>query len=319
MTNCMKTLMLLTTLLAGCCGMAAPATEIVGENTAAITVREADGHTTTLRKHPKRVVICYGSFTGVWYAAGGTAAGVPDVTVKETLPEAARQLPTVGNFANPNPERLLALRPDLVLLAGNMGSHRQLREILERERIDSLMVTYENYHDFVRLLDLFARLNGTAGDSRSKAARLTAEVDTVVAGVPKNGGPRFLCLFASLREVSAETSLSHAACVATMLGGKNAIALPDGRSSLRVKLNMERIILTDPDLILVVTMGKAETVKRKLQQEMMAGEAWKNLQAVKNGRVYFLPNELFLYRPNERFPEAFRLMKELLYGAEVKR
>ena len=317
--NCVKILLLLTALPVGCYGMAAPASAIVREDAAAITVREADGHTTTLRKHPKRVVICYGSFTGVWYAAGGTAAGVPDVTVRETLPEAARQLPTVGNFANPNPERLLALQPDLVLLAGNMGSHRQLREILERERIDSLMVTYENYHDFVRLLDLFARLNGTAGDSRSKAARLTAEVDAVVAGAPKtDDGPRFLCLFASLREVSAETSLSHAACVATLLGGRNAIAPPGGRSELRVKLNMERIILTDPDLILVVTMGKAETVKRKLQEEMMAGEAWKNLRAVKSGRVYFLPNELFLYRPNERFPEAFRLMKELLYGGEGK-
>lgn len=288
---------------------------ITGETATTLKIKTAEQQTVDLVKHPRRVVICYGSFIGAWYAAGGTAVGTASVTSKATLPEAARQLPTVGSFGSPNPEQILALKPDLVLLCHKIGSHHQLQEILNANQIPSLMLEYENYRDFVELLDLFARLNGTAGDSSSKAAKLKTEVDAVIAGVPKTGGPRFLSLFFSAREMAVETSAAHTPHMAELLGGRNVTPRPLTPETLREKFNQERIMLSDPDLILVVTMGNSTQLAEKLKAEMITDENWKALRAIKNGRIYFLPNDLFLYKPNERFPEAFRMLREIMYGS----
>ena len=60
-------------------------------------------------------------------------------------------------------------------------------------------------------------------------------------------------------------------------------------------------------------MGDAEGLKEKFRRDFMERPAWKTLSAAKNGRVHFLPVDLFLYMPGPRYPEAFRELAKLLY------
>ncbi|MDD3119062.1 MAG: ABC transporter substrate-binding protein [Victivallales bacterium] len=285
---------------------------IVGETATTLTCREDDGNRVTIPKHPQRVVICYGSLVGVWYCAGGTALAIPEVTSRETLPEAARNLPSVGSFSHPDPERILLLRPDLVLLTGQMGQHRAVREILRQNGIASLLATYENYGDFTRLLELFCRINGTTAKECPTAAKVTTAVANITARARKLPSPRFLVLFTG-RGVTVETSIANTAMMATMLGGTNIVSTATGS---RVKFSMEKVMLADPDVILIVTMGRQMAIRKKLQAGLMADELWGKLRAVRTGRVCYLPNELFLYKANERFPEAFRQLAAAMYPQE---
>ena len=71
--------------------------------------------------------------------------------------------------------------------------------------------------------------------------------------------------------------------------------------------------MENPDVIFVVTMGKAPALKKKFEKEFASQPAWKSMKAAKNNRVHFLPPQLFLYMAGPDYPEAFRYMAKLLY------
>ena len=59
-------------------------------------------------------------------------------------------------------------------------------------------------------------------------------------------------------------------------------------------------------------MGKKEDITKTMEKEMTGNPAWNNLKAVKNGKVFYLPSDLFLLNPGLRTPEA---MNELIKDA----
>ena len=101
-----------------------PADEIVSETDQLILYRERSGHLAPVHRNPRRVIASIGSLADIWYAAGGKLIALPDVKSKETLPEGARNLPSIGGFSTPNLERILVLKPDLVLLSEKLQTHQ---------------------------------------------------------------------------------------------------------------------------------------------------------------------------------------------------
>lgn len=286
---------------------------IVRETDESLVYRERNGAETKLKKNPKRVIICYASVAGVWLLAGGQIMAVAAAD-KEIFPEAAKNLPSVGAFGSPNMELIVSMKPDLVIMMERVEKHRAAREILNNNKIDNVLLDYYNYSDFLSLLDLFSRLNGNAAAKNEKAAKVTGDVKILTDKAEKLGkGPRFLTVFISGRGISCETPLASTSKMAEMLGGQNVIS---GGKDINIKFSLERLVMEDPDIIFFVTMGDAETGRKKMSESVMAEEAWNTLKAVKTGRVHFLQKDLFLYRPNERYPEAFKILAKLLWPSE---
>jgi iron complex transport system substrate-binding protein len=78
-------------------------------------------------------------------------------------------------------------------------------------------------------------------------------------------------------------------------------------------LSTEEILISDPDFILFTTMGD-ESAGQAYMDSLVSDPVWQTLTAVKEGRVYQLPKELFQYKPNARWAEAYQYLIELLYG-----
>jgi ABC-type Fe3+-hydroxamate transport system substrate-binding protein len=93
----------------------------------------------TIRKHPERALVNYTSFIEPWYARGGPPWDVPDT--KKTwrsfppTPGPTSRRPVRPNA--PNIEKILALEPDLVVLAAGLEKQRALEDILEARRRDA--------------------------------------------------------------------------------------------------------------------------------------------------------------------------------------
>lgn len=302
----MKVLWMLILLAAGC-GLAA---ETVGEDAATIAYRQPDGNVVTLHKNPKRVVICYASLVPVWYAAGGSAVGIPRVPSADALPEAVRGLPVIGSIFTPNPEKILMLKPDLALLLGRYERHAAVAGILNRAGVETVLLEYANYADFSSLFDFFCNLNGAPPAALAEKKRIAGEVEAVCRKAAKKPGPTAAIVFAAPAGFKLEGEHSNTGTILKMLGGKN-IASDAGQA--RVNFSYERLFVDDPEVIFIVTMGEAEALKEKFRSEIMSQGAWKELRAAKSGRVHFLPTELFLYQAGTRYPEAFRHLAELLY------
>ena len=80
-----------------------------------------------------------------------------------------------------------------------------------------------------------------------------------------------------------------------------------------VPYSLEQLSADDPEIIFVVTMGKAEEINKKMDEQMRDNPAWANIQAVKNNRVYFLPSDLFLMNPGVNTPKAMNQLLDLAY------
>ena len=275
-----------------------------------VSYRQLDGKTVAVKVKPQRVVIGYGSLAKVWDLAGGRAVAVPTLPSKDALPASMRNLPSSGTPQIPNVEAIAAMKPDLVLLMGHLPRHRDCAELLRSMKIDTVCVTYNTYRDFHELLEFFCRVNGRKLEDVPEAKKVIADVQAVCEKVKGRPAPRCAILFASAAGFSLESRSSNNGIMLEMLGGKNIL---EKSSNRRVKFSYEKLLMENPDVIFVVTMGKAPALKKKFEKEFASQPAWKSMKAVKGNRVHFLPSRLFLYMAGPDYPEAFRYMAKLLY------
>ena len=278
-----------------------------------LSVTDAFGVTRNVTVHPGRTVICYPSLLEIWVDCGGLPVGIHTPQKSEILPPQTEKLPTVGSYMHPNPEAIVQLKPDLVIRSGMTGRHRHLGDLLRNAGIEVLHLKYDNYSDYRKLSTLFTRLLGKRQDS-GIPAQIIREVRTVIERCHARKGPTFLALFFNGSEFRAETDQAHAAYILSSLGGRNIV---NGSNSLvrsyRTAYSREEMMVKDPDCIFLIPAAKSDALNREAIRKFRNDPALQQLKAVRKNRLHVLPPELFQYKPNKRFPDAFRLAERLLY------
>lgn len=117
----MKTIKLLATLLTLILAGATAAQ-------AAVTVRDDDGNVITLQKPAMRIIAMAPHVTELLYAAGGGDKIVGAVTYSD-FPEAAKSLPRIGTNRQIDMERVIAMKPDLIVAWMHGSSERQIETL----------------------------------------------------------------------------------------------------------------------------------------------------------------------------------------------
>lgn len=157
-------------LLAGLLGLALPA------SAAPLRVVDDAGHTLELARPPQRIVSLTPHLTELLFAvgAGPQLVGVDSAS---DYPEAAKTLPRVGDIQRINLERILALKPDLVV-AWRGGNRAADLHRLRQLGLPLLHTEARSLSDVPRLLRLIGEASGHAATGRAAAqdfdARLAA-------------------------------------------------------------------------------------------------------------------------------------------------
>lgn len=92
---------------------------------AAISVRDDDGNLVTLQQPARRIVALAPHVTELLFAAGGGDLIVGAVSYSD-FPEAARKIPQIGSNRQIDMERVLAMKPDLIVVWMHGSSERQI-------------------------------------------------------------------------------------------------------------------------------------------------------------------------------------------------
>ncbi len=95
---------------------------------AAISVVDDDGNTVTVQKPAQRVIAMAPHVTELLFAAGGAERIIATVSYSD-FPEAAKRLPQVGSNRQIDMERVVALKPDLIVVWLHGSSERQIEQI----------------------------------------------------------------------------------------------------------------------------------------------------------------------------------------------
>ena len=145
----------------------------------AAVVRLVDdaGQTLELAQPPQRIVSLTPHLTELLFAVGA-GPQVVGVDSASDYPEAARTLPRIGDYSRINFERVLALKPDLVIvwLGGNRASDIHG---LEKMRLPVLHTQATRLDDVARLLRLVGAASGRAAAGEAAARDYSAQLAAV--------------------------------------------------------------------------------------------------------------------------------------------
>ena len=97
-----------------------------------------------------------------------------------------------------------------------------------------------------------------------------------------------------------------------LLGGGNIADHAEGDGGY-LPLSMEFVARENPSIIFAIVHGPTETLEPKMRRDLQESEAWADVDAVKNGRVYVLPYELFAINPGVRAADALEVLADIMY------
>jgi len=256
---------------------------------------------------PRRIVCTSPEITEVLFAvgAGGRVVGVVRGC---DWPPPARELPQVGDFSNVSLERVVALRPDLIITTG----HEQGRMLAQLERLDVPVVAFlaKDIASVRRNVVAVASLAGEEENGAALAAKLDGElaaVETAVEKIPMGRRPRvFLEISPEPLMTVAEGSFVDEAVV--LAGGVNVGAdLPRPYS----RIDPEAVIARDPEVI-ILCHGSATPAA------VGARTGWGGISAVREGRIYDVDPDIVL-RAGPRLGEGVAALNALFYEGQERK
>lgn len=282
-----------------------------------ITFTDALGVTVTLDETPERVVALLGSYGDIWLDAGGTLVGATEDAVIQSGLGLEGDIAVIGSDKTPNLELILALDPDFAILSADTSRHVAARSALETACVPCGYFSVLTYQDYMQTLELFTRITGREDLYLEKKTSVESAIEEIIEDAkaqPDYGTHTVLLLRAYVTSIRAKDSTSTVA--GPILRDMGLVNIADCEQGLLENLSMESIIAMDPEYIFVVFMGlDKEGAERKLSETLLSNPAWNTLSAVKNGKYIVLDHQLFHYRPNARWAEAYRTIGDMIYGS----
>jgi iron complex transport system substrate-binding protein len=253
------------------------------------------GVTVTLPQAPRRVVTLLPSLTEV-VCALGQCDRLVGVDRYSDFPAQVRALPQLGGGLDPNIEGVVALRPDVVLMATSSRAVQRLESL-------GLKVVALEPHNAADVQRVIARVGEVLGvpDALRLWREVDAGVDAAAASIPA-AARNTRVYFEVGRGPYAAGEASFIGETLARLGVKNIVPRSEGPFP---KINPEFVVRADPDLIMI-----SQNAAPQLEQR----PGWASLRALREGRLcVFSPQEsAVLVRPGPRMAQAARLMAECI-------
>ncbi|HEC20554.1 MAG TPA: cobalamin-binding protein [Gammaproteobacteria bacterium] len=261
---------------------------------ASVSVKDDAGNTVTLAKPAQRIISLAPHVTELLYAAGAGNRLVGAVEYSD-YPEAAKSLPRVGSYNAVDLERIIALKPDLVVVwqSGTLkGSVQKLRQM----GVPVFASEPQTLEDIAQNLRRLGQLAGTDKTASAAAERFLTGLNRLRA---RYGHSEPVSVFYQvwqqpLMTIGGRHMISQ---VIELCGGRNIFA---GLSALAPRVSLESVLAKNPQVI----VGGGVTENNPQWKEYW--QQWPQIRAVKNSHVYSVNPDL-LQRQTPR----------ILLGAEV--
>jgi iron complex transport system substrate-binding protein len=210
----------------------------------AIEIRDDRGAAVTLPAPAKRIVALAPHLTEIAFAAGA-GDHLVGVARYSDFPEAARRLPQIGDAARIDVERIIMLKPD-VILAWKSGNHAADMARLEQLGFPVFVTEPSRLSDTPRLLHAIGTIAGTA----AAAGRASDNYNLEIKSLRETYGHRSpLRVFYEIwhRPLLTVNGTHMISGVIELCGGRNVFA---AAPVLTPAVSIEAVLAAQPDVIL---------------------------------------------------------------------
>lgn len=263
---------------------------------------------TTADAAPLRIVSVVPAVTEMLFAIGAGPRVVAVSSFDEQPPEVTR-LPRVGALLDPDLERILTLRPDLVIV---YESQTDLRRQLERASIPMYIYAHAGLRDITETMRALGDRTGVHDAASRAAADIEQRLDRIRRRVVGRPAARTLLVFGrdpmALRNIYVSGGVGFLHDLLEIAGGTN-VYRDIARQS--VQATSENILGLAPDVIIELKYtGQQDT--DTIVRERAVWNTLSAVPAVRSGRVYVLVGDEFVV-PGPRIPLAAERLARTLH------
>lgn len=262
-----------------------------------ITIEDSYNNVVTIEEEPNTIVSLGPNVTETLYALG---AG--DKVIGKTLycdyPEEANDVETVGDLLNPNVEKIIELNPDLLIVSTHVDE--EIVDTLKSHDINIISLYWdENFEGAYNLIEAIGEITNNNEKADFIINIMEESIEEVKEKVKDKEKPSayFVTGYGEHGDFTA-TGDTFLGDIIKMAGAENA-----AEDGTQWAYSIEKLIEKDPD-ILIVSIGTKEIIEDL--------EGYKELTAVKEGRVYEVDENIFL-RQGPRIAEGLQVLAKIFH------
>jgi iron complex transport system substrate-binding protein len=272
------------------------------KKTEEIKVTDGAKRDIVFKEHPKNIAVLGSGDMDIIHALGGNIVGRPS----SKAPLASKELEKaeqIGNLHQPNFEKIASVKPDLLI--ANSGFEKHIGTV-EKGNTKVFLSASNSIEEVQKSIEAYGKILG----SEDKAKELVGKINEKVKSVKQDKKVRALLVYGAPGTYMAALPTSLSGDILEKVGGENiAKDYPATKEFPQyAQLSVERVVESNPEVVYLITHGEPEAVKKAFEEEMKKNAGWKNLDAVKNGKVVILPAHLFGTNPGTKINDAIDFM-----------
>jgi iron complex transport system substrate-binding protein len=257
------------------------------------------GRQVNIPRHPLRIISLAPNVTESLYLLGAQDRLIGNTT-QCTWPEEAKHKPKIGDLLNPNYEVILAAKPDLVI-GSTAGNDQRAVMKLSALGLPVYVLAPRNVERIFESVEALGQITDCAEQGRQLVTQMKERLNNVqkrLAGLPPVRA-FFITWFDPLLTPGKTTFENDVLRLA------GVVSITADIPEFYPRYSLEQVIVKDPDVVLT-TEHKTEPIPN-----LTKTAGWKDLRAVKQGKVYFLGE--FLQHPSPLFVNGVEELAQKLH------
>jgi iron complex transport system substrate-binding protein len=267
-----------------------------------ITLNDDLNREIKINKKPKRIVSLAPSITEILFALKLNKE-IVGVTNFCNYPKHAKNKEKVGGFTNPSLEKIVSLKPDLVI--ATYGNPLNLINKLNKLKINTFVINPKNINDVIKNIEVIGKLTGKEKCAKNLTKKLKDKMNKIIKLAKKLKKKKvFLLLWDKpLTTVGSKTYIND---LVDLVGCENIAK----NSKLSYPIySLEKLIIENPDIIILIGMG--ENWKHKIKK-IKNNHIWEKISAVKNNKIYLIDPDL-VNRPGPRIVNGLEELFKIIH------
>jgi iron complex transport system substrate-binding protein len=267
-----------------------------------VTITDSEGTEVTFDSEPMKVVSMAPNITETIYQLGLESKLVGRTDYCD-YPKEVLDIASVGTLTTPDIEKIISLEPDVVIASTHFSeeSNKKLTDLEVKVVVLYAEKDVEGVYSIIETMGTIFNVNEAAATAVKDMQASIAETKTLIEGRDKPS-VYYVVGFGEYGDYTAggDTFIGQ---MISQAGGNNIAQDVSGWS-----YTLESLVEADPDIIII---------SENMKSDFEAAENYKDLTAVKNGRVYGIDNNI-IERQGYRNAEGLRILAEIMHPEAFK-
>ncbi len=270
------------------------------------SVTDEIGRRVTISESPRRIVSLAPGITETLYALG-LDDKIAGVTSYCDWPLRARQKPRIGGFTNPSIEKIVSLKPDLIIATAD-GNRKDTVDQLERIGLPVYVTNPLDMDKILKSILHIGEITNRMTVARGLVEKLQKRLDNIATQTRNKKKPRVFFQIGLEPVITA----GRGTLISEIIDRAGGINIAGHDTARYPRYSAEGIMAGSPDIILFAPMAndKEFTAVKSYWQKLA------QIPAIKNNKIYLIDTDL-ISRASPRIFDAIEKMA-LIFHPDIK-